>query len=108
MYQSSFQSLNQLRHGPSQLLNLSVLHVIFSPSAGSTENPLSFEVKFLLQLRARISGARSTPKEAVAVIMGAVYDDAAIAEMLKACQGARNVPWLEQDLTKAAPPLGKG
>ncbi len=103
---SSFQGLEQPH--PPQLLNLPVLHVILSPSAGTAEIPAILRGEVPATTETENLGSKAYSKKAVAVIMGGGYDDAAIAEMRKACQGAGNVPWLRPDLTKAAPPLGPG
>lgn len=41
------------------------------------------------------------------MLLGAGYDDEAVAEMREACKDAGSgIPWLRPDTTKPAPPLG--
>ena len=51
-------------------------------------------------------GSQNYTKSAVAVILGGGYDDAATAQMRKAAEGTKNVPWLRVDTTIPAPTPG--
>ncbi|KAJ4409643.1 hypothetical protein N0V91_002564 [Didymella pomorum] len=53
-------------------------------------------------------GTKNYAKPPIAVILGAAFDDRGIAELREAAnvQGAKDVPWLRPDTSKATPPPG--
>ena len=85
-----------------------VIHVILSPRAGVSEIQALLKGESPTISDSEQLGSKNYSKPAIAVVTGAGYDDAAVAEMREACKGTRHVPWLRPDLEKPAPPLGPG
>ncbi|KAJ4384207.1 hypothetical protein N0V86_001054 [Didymella sp. IMI 355093] len=51
-------------------------------------------------------GTKNFEKTPVAVILGGAFDDTAIAELRRAAEGTKDVPWLRADMSLPAPPPG--
>lgn len=106
-----------------------MIHAILTPHQAATELPIVLDGKVPPPSDPINLGTADYSRMPIAVVTGGVsyipmssvrkrltrekaYDDATIAEMKKACEGAKgsNIPWLRADKSKmkAGPPPPKG
>lgn len=51
-------------------------------------------------------GSKNYSRGVAAVIIGGGYDDDAVAQIRKACEGKSRVPWMRPDMSTPTPPFG--
>jgi hypothetical protein len=84
-----------------------VVHFVF-PDSASAEIPLVLQGKTPEQIASKI-GSGKVSAGARAVVLGGAVDPEGFDKMrsaVKSTAGAGTVPWLRQDSSKPAPPLG--
>lgn len=83
------------------------VHFILTPADGVAKIPLLLKGEKTVPSVSAL-GSKNYSQPPAAVLIGAGYDDVAVAEMMEAAAtaGTKPVPWLRPDMTKPAPPLG--
>ena len=85
-----------------------MVHFVMGPEAAPVELPLVLQGLAVPSPRSSI-GSGNVASVAKVVVLGGAYDEATVESLHSLCaqtSGARTVPWLRQDTTKPAPPIG--